>query len=327
MGIGLNPYLNFLAKNPPSVQNIARRLFDYLVDSDPVYASGVAAARDKLNASQAQPKPRNNAPIQLAGELAALAAGLQSVDPEVRVSLASWDVLQAIKVVDVGGGNFVLEFLGVRSGIVETPSAKKLEAAVVALDKKMSGSKGMNREEMLFGAASPDILMTVGLEETPPPGKPAEPVFNLPTLEVVDALSAIVWPPLQMLKYKLGVPRPDKVPVTQPGGGKKTIIRPVIPVPNHASLPGGHAMLAAAAATVLAGIAGGGPVVTGRLSLGAREIAERREESGLHTQLDTDAGVMLGSWLGEQLISIAENQPKALPHWSVLYALATHEWP
>ena len=99
------------------------------------------------------------------------------------------------------------------------------------------------------------------------------------------------------LKRRFGRRRPNAVLAT---------IRPVIPVPWHASYPSGHATQAVVIARLLATLA---PASTGDLMEFAFRVGHNREVAGVHYPSDTSAGFSLGWQLGAVFLERAPAQP------------------
>lgn len=106
----------------------------------------------------------------------------------------------------------------------------------------------------------------------------------------------------QRFKHAFAVPRPHTLDST---------VAPLLPVPGHGSFPGGHATLAAALVTVLPAIWKRADVA--KLMTLVDEIALNRLRAGLHYQLDSDAGKLLGAGIGAVLLQAFSVSPTPLP--------------
>jgi hypothetical protein len=94
---------------------------------------------------------------------------------------------------------------------------------------------------------------------------------------VVDTESVVT-----AIKRRYNRPRPSVV---------LPAIRPVIPVPPHASYPSGHATQSAVIGALMAELA---PKEAKRLTALAVQVGRNREIAGLHYPSDTNAGFKLG---------------------------------
>ena len=99
------------------------------------------------------------------------------------------------------------------------------------------------------------------------------------------------------LKRRFGRRRPNAV---------LAAIRPVIPVPWHASYPSGHATQAVVIARLLARLA---PASTGDLMEFAFRVGHNREVAGVHYPSDTAAGFSLGWQLAAAFLERAPSRP------------------
>lgn len=120
----------------------------------------------------------------------------------------------------------------------------------------------------------------------------AVPERDAAKYELARAVSILVNLVCLRLKHAFAVGRPS----TLDSG-----IVPMLPVPGHGSFPGGHANMASALAVVVAAITEGTPYA--ELKAVAGEIALNRVRAGLHYQLDSDAGHLLGEKLGAYLLA------------------------
>jgi hypothetical protein len=129
---------------------------------------------------------------------------------------------------------------------------------------------------------------------------PLQPELMPRTMELILlTLSLCRWVQ-QRFKHALAVPRPHRVNLA---------VFPAILTPSHGSLPSGHATEAFAVAEVLSALLchpfperkiDGLPAVL--LTLAAR-IADNREIAGVHYQVDTLAGRLLGTVLACHLVA------------------------
>ncbi|MBX3635881.1 MAG: phosphatase PAP2 family protein, partial [Rubrivivax sp.] len=118
----------------------------------------------------------------------------------------------------------------------------------------------------------------------------------------------------QRFKHAFAVPRPHAL---------DSAIAPLLPVPGHGSFPGGHATLAAALATVLPAIWKRADVT--KLMTLVDEIALNRLRAGLHYQLDSEAGKLLGAGIGIALLQAFSVSPTPLPLLTKLRDHAAYE--
>ena len=139
------------------------------------------------------------------------------------------------------------------------------------------------------------------------------------TCLVIDVVQAVVSVAVHRLKHLLLVPRPDDS-IAFPG----LSVKPLIPTPRYTAYPSGHAALMFALSTVLGSVVDAKGSQQAQLDALAYEIAINRERAGLHTHLDTMAGVTLGQEIARWMID-AVTHPAFGP-WSAVYAAAANEW-
>lgn len=126
--------------------------------------------------------------------------------------------------------------------------------------------------------------------------------FTFELMLVGTSIASIV---VQRLKHELNIPRPSQLDPS---------VAPVIPVPGHASFPGGHGLQAQVATVLLAAawlIDGKkGPLPRGFFSL-PDLIALNRVIAGLHYPVDSDEGLRLGIQLVCWILACAVGDRKA----------------
>ena len=138
----------------------------------------------------------------------------------------------------------------------------------------------------------------------------------------IDIVSSIVHP----LKHKLGVLRPSD----SAGGWTQTVPDTLIDVPLYLAYPSGHATLMAALAVVLADLARCDSADAASLQAAARAIAKHREDAGLHTSIDSNAGLALGDALGRALLAASGRVDRSgeliYGLWTAALHMARAEW-
>ena len=178
----------------------------------------------------------------------------------------------------------------------------------------MSGP--LSRDELLLEEEALAIMFVADLK--------MDPDRHAVTLQVIDAVLNVVSTPLYVIKHLLDVDRPH-LGMAQ---ANPPILRfnTVIPVPRHASFPGGHAASATALAIVLDSIVCADGSQLHRLKAIEERIAKNRVLAGLHTDLDTKAGEQLGEAIGNWMVETGSRSDVDFPSWAVLFAEATAEW-
>ena len=169
-----------------------------------------------------------------------------------------------------------------------------------------------------FQAPAPTLAMALALHMDTGAGTSAYPYAY--TALLIDVVVAVVTAPTHRLKHLLQVPRP-----TDGVWGADKVAAAIIPAPGYTAYPSGHATVCAAAAVVLGAVVRD-PAAKGRkLMKLAEEIGLNRERAGLHTKLDTDAGIALGTDIGKWMVEAFDHQ-SAFPTWRQLFTAATAEW-
>lgn len=116
------------------------------------------------------------------------------------------------------------------------------------------------------------------------------------------------------IKHWMAVQRPTRV--NDPRTNELVIPLPaLLPVPAHASFPGGHALQCGAAATVLNGLLHARVDSTvpfeksSALMALAHRIGVNREVAGLHYAIDTTIGLKVGDWFAKafELLAVSGN--------------------
>lgn len=138
--------------------------------------------------------------------------------------------------------------------------------------------------------------------------------------DLMRVIIEVVGVSVHWFKDAFAVPRPYEL------AKLSEMPAPMLDHPGHASFPGGHAAQAAALASVLAELAGdrldkSGSATKGGLDEVAALVAKSREFAGLHYPIDTEAGLALGTALGEYLAS----QQASFPQLRTLWALSVKE--
>lgn len=226
---------------------------------------------------------------------------------------------------DSGGGVPVaalsLKFVGAggtpttRTHTLAAHTAAAYGASVCCVTKTMA--KGDSDVDVIsFEAPAPTLAMALALHMDTGAGTSSYPYAY--TALLIDVVVEVVTAPTHRLKHLLQVPRPT-------AGVWGAEVAAIIPVPGYTAYPSGHATVCAAAAVVL------GAVVKDRAAKGqklmrlAEEIGLNRERAGLHTKLDTDAGIALGTDIGNWMVEAFDHE-SAFPTWRQLFTAATAEW-
>ncbi|MDI1268193.1 MAG: phosphatase PAP2 family protein, partial [Polaromonas sp.] len=114
------------------------------------------------------------------------------------------------------------------------------------------------------------------------------------TMELVTLMLALAGDVEMRFKHAFACPRPvDLSPQ----------IQPMIPTPGHASWPSGHATEAFTVITVLLALLPAGHQYKEQLQRLAARIAVNRTVAGVHYPVDSAAGRLLGTALGEFFVS------------------------
>ena len=165
------------------------------------------------------------------------------------------------------------------------------------------GASGLNSTQDRHPADSADIDLLVaqneGIDAFMLRCAGAVPELHGAKYELARATSILVNLVCLRLKHAFAVKRPSEL---------DTSIVPMLPVPGHASFPGGHATMASALALVVAATVKGAPYKA--LKTLAEQIALNRVRAGLHYQLDSDAGHRLGEALGAYLVATLADDAK-----------------
>lgn len=286
--------------NEPPKSSTQKQLED--LDEDPGSHVTLSIARRRFPAAFGEPVASlRTQPLPLMpDELRAL--GKRS-PAQVRLIVASglWTRFAV-----TGTSTVKVTFEGKNEFHMKAPDGSTLTAAVADMKKKMDEVDVDYRR--VTEADSPDLYFSFALDKAMPW-----------TCLVLDCLSDVISVPLYLSKHLLNVPRPWEVDNT---------IEPTLPMPKHASLPGGHASYMSAIEYVLGDLLA---LATDEKKIDAlrlqklkTQIATHRERAGLHTTLDTEAGVEFGYWLGARLVEAAKAQSPA--PWAAIYARATLEW-
>ena len=124
------------------------------------------------------------------------------------------------------------------------------------------------------------------------------------TMELLNLALGVAAITSFRIKHVLAIPRPSAF---------SPDIQPIIAVPEHGSLPSGHATEAYAAANILSALAGRcDRNAHTRLFTQASRIAINRTIAGVHFPMDSEAGKMVGTAVAEMLLTKAD----ALKRWN-----------
>ena len=143
------------------------------------------------------------------------------------------------------------------------------------------------------------------------------------TCELIDLLLWGLAMPIYESKQRAGVKRPHHFWQVPPG--------PSLQVPGHSSWPAGHAFAAGALAVLLA-VLNPKRNVNKLLIRAAARIASNRVRGGLHTQLDNQAGFVLGVSVMHALLTkastaIASTDPLMAKLWELMRQAKHKDWP
>ncbi|WP_348752661.1 hypothetical protein [uncultured Aquincola sp.] len=201
--------------------------------------------------------------------------------------------------------------------------------------KAVASAGGQSRQKSEFDEAvgkvqlDPSRLLEAALHASEPQvgllvmlgALSAKPDAIRHTVAVVDALTSVTMLVVNRLKRGMNVPRPGDWDKGQP-------VVPLLPVPATTSYPGGHAAVLAALQVLLPALAKLDAAQTGQLETLARELTKDRVRMGLHTELDSTAGEVVGKALGNALLRLATDATvkKSCPLWAAAFALAQREW-
>jgi hypothetical protein len=176
-------------------------------------------------------------------------------------------------------------------------------------------AKAKQRKEQIFAQAS-DAALSFAL------GMDLHNFVSDHILHLFDVLELVLARPLYESKRILDVDRPAVL--AKPHGIK---IKKVIPVPKHQSLPSGHAAYSHALTALVAPTFNllSTPKIDYLNSLAMR-TAENRQLAGLHTHLDTQEGVKLGTAIGAWIHSCVRDRPSEFPALTALVAVAQIQW-
>lgn len=291
------------AKEPPKRGMLFMRLINQIISPDLAITRGSKTLAGELS--------REDVPFSVAhghSEPVKFPEGLESEKErlarrslEIQVLLATWDLSRRISVLPESAGAVKLH-LGAKSLDVKAPGTRELKEAICDLLRYME-EHPVRLDEIVFEADGLDLAFPL-----------VSPVGKFYTLLAMDVVTSVVSVPVHVIKHMLDVKRPCAL--------DERVI-PLIPVPGHASYPGGHATTTYALAVVLGEIIGATDEQKAGLECIARRISRNREKVGLHTRLDTDEGKRLGRELGDWMVKVAKEDGHA---WSVIFEQATEEW-
>lgn len=292
------------AKEPPKRSMLTMRLINQLIDSDLLIKRGSDTLANELGREGAPPPTAvgHSAEFSLREGLASEKEKLGRRSIEVQLLLAISDLSQRISVVPTFSEGAAELRLGATSTTFTAPDPTDLKEAVRDLLKFMQ-KRPLCLDEVVFESNGLDLAFPLVC-----------PVAKFHTLLAMDVVTNVVSVPLHMIKHMLDVKRPNEI---------DSRVKPVIPVPGHASYPGGHAATTYALATVLAEITGASEEQKERFECIARRISRNREKVGLHTRLDTEEGKRLGRLIANWMIQVAKNDGQA---WGVIFSDAKKEW-
>jgi membrane-associated phospholipid phosphatase len=226
------------------------------------------------SARRATPKPSS---LDDAGTLARWSA-------EVRRNTVLLDLLQDLKLEADGADAFLVK---TRSGYLvahlRRPAAGVLESQIDLIEAQVS-----ERETRLpevgaeLDGGLPFMMAAAGLQ----------PSRHRSVLELCDLAAGLASLVCQRFKQAMAVPRPFQLAPQ---------LLTLVPTPEHAAYPAGHATESYAVAHVLAKLIGEDQV-TDTLMRTAHRVAYNRTVAGLHYPVDNAAGRWLGLSLAEYLV-------------------------
>lgn len=141
------------------------------------------------------------------------------------------------------------------------------------------------------------------------------------TLELLDAVFRVTYALEMRAKWYTWTPRP--IDLTQQ-------VQPVIQTPDHSSFPSGHATEAFAVATILERLGTGKPAKE-QIALQsmpyrlAHRIAVNRTIAGVHYPIDSAAGAVMGTMIGEAIWSMLVQTPQGATSSKATYKPPTEE--
>lgn len=207
-----------------------------------------------------------------------------------------------------GSGTFkvIMPSIG-ESSELRAPTSVELDQLAARVERELAEGKSW-LPQVCAEAEHPEWAFMPALEMLR--SKPVE--FDL-TLDLMDVVCYVVAVPVFASKNHLDVRRPSEVRTFQPW----------IPVPQHRSLPSGHAAAAYALAKVLSKLTG---AAYADLENVAWAVAKRRELAGVHTERDSEQGAELGKKLGDWMLDFVDSPGKLFKAWAALFKAAAREW-
>jgi hypothetical protein len=118
------------------------------------------------------------------------------------------------------------------------------------------------------------------------------------TLELMQLALDVAFVVEQRFKHALAVPRPHEI---------NPSVCPALLTPGHGSLPSGHATEAFTIAALMTALLNDDKDTGPTLRRLAQRIADNRQVAGLHYAIDTLAGQLLGTVLGNYLAARCRN--------------------
>jgi membrane-associated phospholipid phosphatase len=202
---------------------------------------------------------------------------------------------------------------------ITLPSVKAADylASVGGVSTTMSGPRDV--DAISFEAPVPGLIFALALGMESDAGSAAYSYAY--TSLLIDIVTEVVTAPTHRLKHWIRVPRPSD---SSAWNGMAVTPTP-LPVPGYSAYPSGHATLAQALAVVLASLGASNPSKRTKLDKLAADIGKNRERAGLHTDIDTRAGLELGKGFGDWLV-VAAGDRTTFPTWADIYATASAEW-
>ena len=308
-----------LAKEPPRQNTVYMRVLNQRIDPDLAIDRGWRTLREELqiedesesevdeDESEDESEPDEDTLAEAMDDRAPTTKPGEPVmrpSAEVEIVLATWDLSRRIALDLATPREAKLSLQGKEPKTVKAPSAERLEEAVERLVLLMK--RPVSLHEIIFEAAGFDLAFPLLGE-----------IWRANTLRVMDVVTNVVSVPVHVIKNHLDVKRPSELDCR---------VVPLIPVPGHASFPGGHAAATYALATVLGRLMNADEAQRRALGRIARRISKNRERAGLHTRLDTRAGRRLGRLMGNWMVDVAQEDEFKHQPWSLLFARAAAEW-
>lgn len=309
-------------RQPPN-QNLRDLLLRVIEKGESDLIEGHQKMNDRIKAAHPHAGiPKRSQKIPLPKSLEPEWARLKSRNYANRVLLAGGDFLRQTVIDTTASGvvNVTSKDGHLQPVVIRAPSDANLKTAVRQMAAAMNGAN-KERDELIPQADAMEAFYLLDWDLHKWEAFDIESGRFNKTLQVLDTVLDVLDQPLYAAKHWLNVPRPHVVEMD-------IEVVPWLPVPQHQSLPSGHAAAATALERVLSDLTGADADAKQKRRLEgiAVRIARNRERAGLHTDLDTAAGVDLGGKIAGWMVGRALAGDTAYASWSALYAQASAEW-